>query len=94
MKIDKDLILAVAENARLELSSKEIDRFLPQLKEIMETFSKLSEVDTKDVELSCQPVSVKNALREDRPAACLTQEEALKNSQQNKDGYFKGPRII
>ena len=35
MKVDKDLIAHVAELARLDLSDEEIEKFTPQLKEIV-----------------------------------------------------------
>ncbi|MBI1970480.1 aspartyl/glutamyl-tRNA amidotransferase subunit C, partial [Candidatus Woesearchaeota archaeon] len=38
-----------------------------------------------------QPTKVRNALREDIPRPCLQQEEALRNAQHKKEGYFKGP---
>jgi aspartyl-tRNA(Asn)/glutamyl-tRNA(Gln) amidotransferase subunit C len=94
MRIDKDVIRHVAELARLHLSEKEIDEFLPQLKEVLEAFSKLDEVDAKDAKPSFQPIELRNAMREDAATECLSQEEALKNSPSTKDGYFKGPRAI
>ncbi len=94
MKVDDALIKRVAANARLNLSGNEIREFIPQFKEIIDYFSKLDEVDTKNTKPSFQPVEVKNALREDKPKPSLTQEEALKNAQNKKDGYFKGPRAV
>ena len=94
MKIDQELIEHVAELARLRLTESEIKRFLPQLKEILEAFSKIDEVNTKDTNPSIQPVLLKNIVREDKPEKCLSQEEALKNSLHTKDGYFKGPKAV
>ncbi|MFC1753594.1 Asp-tRNA(Asn)/Glu-tRNA(Gln) amidotransferase subunit GatC [Thermoproteota archaeon] len=94
MDINKELIQRVASNAKLELSDKEIDEFIPQLKEILEFFSKVDEVDTKGIEPSMQPVELKNVLREDVIKPSLTQDEALANTEHKKDGYFKGPRSV
>ena len=94
MKIDKELIKHVAETARLKLTDKEIEKFLPQLKEALEYFSKLNEVKTDNAKPSFQPVEIKNALREDKVGKCLTQEEALSLTEHKKDGYFKGPRAV
>jgi len=94
MKVDEALIKRVAGNARLNLSDDEIKEFMPQLKEILESFSKLDEVDTKDVKPSFQPVEIKNAVREDKVGKCLSNEDALKNSVHKKDSYFKGPRAV
>ena len=94
MKVDKELIKKVAENARLELSEAEINEFVPQLKEILDAFSTLDTLDTIRVRPSFQPVEIKDALREDKARQCLSQEEALKNTCHKKDGYFKGPRVV
>ena len=94
MEIDRKILEHVAEVARLKLTEEEIKKFLPQLKEALEFFSKLQEVDTENVKPSFQPVELKNAMREDIEKECLTQDEALSQTEHKKDGYFKGPRAI
>jgi len=94
MKVDKDLIAHVAELARLDLSDEEIEKFTPQLKEILEHFSKLDEVDVKDVKPSFQPIELRNRLRDDKKEPCLTQDKALLNTKHKKDGYFLGPSAV
>lgn len=94
MKVDKDLINRIASVARLSLTDKEKEEFVSQLKEVLENFSKLDEVDTKNTQPSFQPVELKNALRDDKTEKCLSQQDALRNTPHKKDGYFKGPRII
>lgn len=94
MKIDKALIKHVANIARLELSESEIKEFLPQLKEILDVFSEIKQVNTKSIKPSYHPVEIKNALREDTPGKCLDHAIALSNTTHKKDGYFKGPRVI
>jgi aspartyl-tRNA(Asn)/glutamyl-tRNA(Gln) amidotransferase subunit C len=94
MELNQELIKHVAKTARLSLSKKEINEFLPQLKEILDAFSEISEVDTKNVDPSYQPVELKNITRKDIPKECLEQEDAFKNTKHKKEGYFKGPRVI
>ena len=94
MKVDKELIEKTASLARLKLTDKEINKFLPQLKEILEYFSELDKIDAKDVKPSFQPVELKNFTREAKPEECLAQDKALENSEHKKDGYFKGPRAV
>lgn len=94
MKLDRKLIEHVAKVARLELSEDEIKALMPELTEVLEVFSRLSEADTAATEPSFQPVELKNMLRDDKTAECLSQEEALANSPNKKDGYFKGPRAV
>jgi aspartyl-tRNA(Asn)/glutamyl-tRNA(Gln) amidotransferase subunit C len=94
MKVDKELIKNVGEVSRLNLSSKEIQEFVIELQEVLENFSLIDKCDTSKVEPSFQPVELKNALRDDKVVDCLSQEDALSNSKDKKDGYFKGPRSI
>jgi len=94
MEINEDLIRHVAEVARLELTEGEVKEFLPQLKEVIEAFGELSGVDTKDVKPSFQSVMLKNCLREDKVTPSLSQQDALKNARNKKDGYFLGPKAV
>jgi len=94
MEVTKELILKVAASARLKLTDEEVKKFIPELKDILETFSKLNEVDTKKTRASFHPIPVKNILREDVVEPSFGQEKALRNSEHEKDGYFKGPRAV
>ncbi len=94
MEINKELIQKVAKLSRLELSEQEIKEFLPQIKEVLEAFSKLQQVPANNLEPSFQPIEVKNIVREDKIGQCLTQEQALQNTIHKKEGYFKGPRVF
>ena len=93
MKVDRELIEAVAKVSRLKLSDSEIDEFLPQLKEILKTFSEIAEVDTDDVNPSYHPVDIEPHLREDIAGQRDDREDILKLGL-HKEGYFKGPKII
>ena len=92
-KVNKELLLEVAKNARLKLSEEEIEKFLPQFKEVLDSFSKLDEIDVSKEEPSFQPILVKNVFREDVVKESVSQETALKNTLHKKDGYFKGPKV-
>ena len=94
MEITKELLEKVAKNARLELTEQEKKEFLPQLKEIMNSFKKLEVADVQNLAASFQPIFIKNITRDDIPEPCLTQEEALQNTNLKKDGFFKGPKTI
>jgi len=94
VKINKELIEHVAGLARLKLTDKEIEKFSKELKEVIEAFSKLDNVDTKGIEASLQPVELKNMLREDKEEKSFTQEQVLSLTDHKKDGYFKGPKAV
>jgi aspartyl-tRNA(Asn)/glutamyl-tRNA(Gln) amidotransferase subunit C len=94
MQIDKETVRHVAELARLKLTPKEIAQFQEELKDVLEAFSKIDEVDVKGTKPSFQPIELKNAMRDDEPGKCLSQDEALANSAHNHDGYIKGPKAV
>ncbi len=94
MKLDKELIKKVADNARLKLTDKEVDKFLPQFKEILDVFSKLNKVDTEKVKPSFQPIKVKNVFRDDVVEESLSEEEVFQNVKNKEKGYFRGPKAV
>lgn len=94
MEVDRKLLEHVAELARVRLTEEETSKFLPQLKEILEFFSQLKDINTENVKPSFQPVELKNAMREDKEEACLSQDDALSLTEHKKGGYFKGPRAV
>ncbi len=94
MDIDRKLIENVAHVARLKLTDAEIRKFLPQLKDVLDAFSSVQEIDTEGVKPSFHPLTLRDALREDAPKECLSQGDALSLALHRKDGYFKGPRAV
>jgi len=94
MEIDEKLIKHIASMARLELNDEEINSFVFELKEVINAFGKISEVDTEGIKPSFQAVEVRNALRQDEVKESLSNEDALKNAHHKKDGYFVGPKAV
>ena len=94
MQVDSELIKKVAKNARLNLTTVELNEFEPQFKEILENFSELSKLDTSDVKPSFHPIEIKNNFREDIVKESIDRDEILKNSKHKKDGYFLGPKAL
>jgi len=93
-KIDESVLEKVAKNARLRLSKKEIDKFLPELEEILNTFSKIDEIEVEKEKPSFQPVEIENVFREDKEEPCLKQKDALSNTKHKKEGFFLGPKVV
>ncbi len=87
----------VAELAHLHLTDEEVNQFLPQLDSILQYIQKLNELDTTGIEPMAQvtyPAGANPAIREDRIAPSLSQEEALQNAPETAPGYFRVPRVI
>lgn len=94
MIISKETIQKVAKNARLNLTEKELEEFSKELKDVINAFSEIGQLDVKDVEPSIQPIPLKNVMRDDKPIKSLTEGEVFANTRLKKDGYFKGPRVL
>ncbi|MBS3155160.1 Asp-tRNA(Asn)/Glu-tRNA(Gln) amidotransferase subunit GatC [Candidatus Woesearchaeota archaeon] len=94
MNIDKELIKKVAKNARLNLTENELNKFTKECSDILDVFSKIKNVDTKNISPAFHPIEIKNHLREDIIEDSLSQEDALKNAKHQINGYFKGPKAI
>lgn len=88
-RIDK-----VSAIARLELTAEEKKKFEKDLDNILNSFKKLSKIDTSSTEPTFQPVEVKNVTRKDIVEESLSQKDSLANAKNKEDGCFKGPRAI
>ncbi len=87
----------VADLAHLELTEKEVKKFLPQLDSILDYMQKLNELDTTNVEPMAQvtyPAAENPALRADAPRKTFTREEALSNAPEPGTECFKVPLVI
>jgi len=88
MSLTKEQVKYVAKLANLPLSEDEEETFAKQLSKIIEYIDQLNKVDTKGIAPTYNISMNKNITREDIPSKSLTQEEALSNSSNKKDGFF------
>ena len=86
--VDAAEVEHVADLARVDLDSEEVDAFAEQFAEILEYFKALDEVPAVDSD----PELV-NVMRADEVAESLDQAAALANADETEDGLFKGPRV-
>lgn len=91
-KIEKELVKRITNNARLNLGDDEIEKFTKQLKDVLDAFKSLDEVDTSDVKPSFHPQEISDVYREDK--AEKFDWDPLTNTKHNEGKYFKGPRIV
>lgn len=85
MKID---VKHVAKLADLPLSSEEEEKYSEQLSKILDYIEQLNQVDTTGVEPTFNITPNQNVMREDEVDKSLSQEEALLNAPQKKDGLI------
>ncbi|PIN75381.1 Asp-tRNA(Asn)/Glu-tRNA(Gln) amidotransferase GatCAB subunit C [Candidatus Woesearchaeota archaeon CG10_big_fil_rev_8_21_14_0_10_37_12] len=94
MEITPELVKHVAQTARLNLKEEELKKYAAEMQEILNTFEKLSEVDTTGVEPSFHPIPIKNITRKDEPNDCLPREKILELTKHKTNEHFKGPKVL
>ncbi|MBB6454904.1 aspartyl-tRNA(Asn)/glutamyl-tRNA(Gln) amidotransferase subunit C [Salirhabdus euzebyi] len=93
-EISKEQVKHVANLARLAVTEEEVEKFSEQLGSIITFAEQLNELDTDNVEPTTHVLDLKNVMRKDESKQWLTQEEALKNAPDKKDGQFRVPSIL
>ena len=94
MKITAGEVRYVAELARLELSTEEVELFTGDMNRILDYMDQLNELDTGGVEPTSHVLSLKNVFREDVVGESLTVDEVLANAPRREKGHFVVPKII
>lgn len=94
ISIDQEDVRRVAKLARLNISDVEITKYAADLTAILAYFEQLQSVDTTGIEPLPSFTLQQIELREDEPHQCLTQDEALQNAPESRDGYFRVPAVL
>lgn len=94
MKISRELVLNVAELARLELDESLTDKLAEQIGDILNYVDTLEKVDTEGVPPTNHALALSNAFREDVVAESPGTAKALSNAPSREDGCFVVPKII
>jgi len=93
-QITKEQVERIADLIHLAVTDEEVAMYQEQLQSVINFANQLSELNTDDVQPTTHVLHEGNVLREDVPKQTITQEEALKNAPDQKDGYFKVPPIL
>ncbi len=93
MNIDRDLVLHIAQLAKLELQESEIELFVKQLGDILQYIEQLNEA-SGTAETFSFSFFLPSSTRPDIAGESLTVEEALKNAPERYKQFFKVPKII
>ena len=87
----KEEVEKVADNARLKLDEEETKEMAEDFNDILEMFETLDNIDTENVEPSFHPVETESKTRKDEVKESLNKEETFQNTDNEEDGFFKGP---
>ena len=94
MKLQKKEIEQLAFLARLRLTEEEAETLSEQVNKLLETFEKLQELDTEDIEPTSHVIPMQNVFRPDEPRPSLPREEILAGAPEATDTTFVVPRIV
>ncbi len=88
----------VAELAHLEITDEEVERYTPQMANIVSYIEQLNELDTDAVDASIGGLTAEGeatkTIREDVPQESLGQEKALDQAPSGVEGHFQVPKVL
>lgn len=89
MKIDRDMVMHIAELAKLRLTDEELDRYAEQLTDILNYAERLQELDTDAISPMASVLPLQNVLRPDEVQPSLPRERVLAESADSDQGQFR-----
>ena len=93
-KLTPQQVQHIANLARLALTDEEIQRYASDLSAILDYAQQLQSVDTDHIPPTASVLPLRNIMRADQVRPGLTQEQALANAPDRKDGYFRVHAIL
>lgn len=90
--VTKDDVIHIAKLCDVGIHEREIAQLTEQFSDILEFWSTLDELTESDESKRTSPLS--NIFREDTVVPSISQEQALSNTENATDGYFKAPRVM
>lgn len=94
MAITKETVDYVAKLARIDLTSKELEKLSGQLVSILDFIDKLKNADITDVKPTSHILPVNNVLRDDIAGQSLPNEKVLECAPQKQGNFFAVPKVI
>ena len=93
-RLTNDVVVKVAQLARLDLTPSEIERATEQLGDMLDHFADIDSLDLSSIEPMNQPLPIVNVMRDDIVQPCLDRDEVLAEAPQSEDGRFWVPPIV
>ncbi|MEM0091475.1 MAG: Asp-tRNA(Asn) amidotransferase subunit GatC [Saccharolobus sp.] len=91
IEVNSELIKHLENLSLIKLSEIEEKNIENDIRNILNFFSKINELDLSNVEPLFHPLS-QGRLRKDLPKEPLSRDSALANVKRKQDGYIIGPR--
>ncbi len=94
MSLTMQEVKHIAELARLDLTSSELQLYQQQLSAILDYAARLKEIDTTGIQPTASVLAIPSRLREDQIHSGLTTNEALQNAPHTQDSQFRVPPVM
>jgi aspartyl-tRNA(Asn)/glutamyl-tRNA(Gln) amidotransferase subunit C len=94
MRLTLEEVKHIANLARLELSTEELERYRQQLSTILDYAASLQTLDTSDVLPMSSILGERGVLRADETAPGLTRDDLLANAPRTKKNQFRVPPVL
>jgi aspartyl-tRNA(Asn)/glutamyl-tRNA(Gln) amidotransferase subunit C len=94
MSVTSEQVRHIANLARISTSEEELERFVPELNNILGWVEQLGEVDTEGVEPLTAVIEQKLRLRDDKVTDGNCRDEILANAPDAEHGFFAVPKVI
>lgn len=92
--LSKEEVIKLAELARIELSSKEVEKFQKDLSTVLDYVEELKQVNTEGLEEVSQVTGLVNVQRQDRAVMAENHQAIFRNAPEMKDGHYKVKAIL
>ena len=92
--LTRDDVAHLAHLARLDLTTDELDTYVGQLSQILDSVAAVSEVAHGEIQPTTHAVPLSNVYRDDVIRPGLTHEQALDQAPAAEDGRFRVPQIL
>jgi aspartyl-tRNA(Asn)/glutamyl-tRNA(Gln) amidotransferase subunit C len=93
MELSREDVRHVAKLARIGLREDELDRYLGDLRGILDHIGKIAELDLSDVPPTSHPLDVQNVMGDDVSRPSWSREQMLALAPEAADGGFRVPPI-
>ena len=88
MSLSLEDVRRVAALARLKMDEAELVSMQEKLSSVLEHIEVLNELDTDAISPTAQVINLSNVWRDDEVTESLSQDAALKNAAESRDGFF------
>lgn len=94
MAINTNSVLKIAQLAKLELTTSEVEKYSHELSNILALVDKMDSVDTSKVEVMTHPFDATLRLRSDTVTANNMRSELQSLAPDAENGLYRVPKVI